>query len=204
MDLCADCRADLPYHGHACVSCALPLSTGEVCGACLRRPPPHRRARSLFTYREPAIPLILRAKYHGKLDAVRILGGMMAEAAVAWAPPPEVLIPVPLHRSRLRERGYNQALELARPIARRLRIPIDAKSCVRIRPTAAQTGLPAAERARNVRGVFALRGPLEAKRVAIVDDVMTTGHTVAELARVLRKAGVEEVSVWVCARAGLV
>ena len=128
----------------------------------------------------------------------------MAEHYAQQDARPEVIIPVPLHTGRLRERGFNQALELARPVAARLRIPINIHACARTRGTAAQSDLPAAQRTKNVKGAFELREPLkEVHRVAIIDDVMTTGATVDELARVLIAAGVENVQVWVCARAVL-
>jgi len=116
---------------------------------------------------------------------------------------PDVIIPVPLHVSRLRDRGYNQALELARPIANRLNIPIDYQSCVRIRETAAQADLPAKLRRSNVKGAFQIH-KLDAEYVAIIDDVMTTGYTVAELSRQARNAGVKKIDIWTCARASLV
>ncbi len=106
---------------------------------------------------------------------------------------------MPLHATRLRERGYNQALELARPISSRLDIPIDYQSCTRARATPAQSALSARERSANVKGAFQVSQPLTARHVAIIDDVMTTGHTADELARMLQKTGVERIDIWVCA-----
>jgi ComF family protein len=140
-------------------------------------------------------------KFRGKLAFSNLLGNLMAERfALQELPRPERLVPVPLHARRLRERGYNQAVELARPIACRLGISLDLDTCRCIRPTAAQSLVAAAERARNVRGAFAVEGPMCA-HVAIVDDVMTTGHTVEALAKALRTHGAERIEVWVCARA---
>jgi len=113
---------------------------------------------------------------------------------------PEAIIPVPLFPSRLRSRGYNQALELARPIANQLDIPIDYKSCTRTRETVMQSDLPAKLRRRNVKGAFQTRS-IDADYVAIIDDVMTTGYTVDELARVVRSSGVKKIDIWICARA---
>ena len=113
---------------------------------------------------------------------------------------PQLIIPVPLHKKRLRERGYNQALELARPIEKRLQIPVDKYSCVRVKQTAAQSLLPFDERQSNVRQAFAIRKPLAVKYVAIFDDILTTGSTVKELSQVLRKAGVTKIDVWCCAK----
>jgi ComF family protein len=120
---------------------------------------------------------------------------------VADVEPPEVLLPVPLHPARLRERGFNQALELARPLARRFDRPLLIDAVRRIRATPPQTGTDRGARRRNIRNAFALHRPLPWRHVAIVDDVMTTGSTVAELARLLRRNGVERVQVWVAARA---
>ncbi|MEO6696465.1 MAG: phosphoribosyltransferase family protein, partial [Gammaproteobacteria bacterium] len=108
-----------------------------------------------------------------------------------------------LHRARLRQRGFNQSLEIARPLARRLNIPVDYQSCERVRNTSAQSLLPAGERHKNIKGAFRVTHPIAARHVAIVDDVMTTGHTVQELAATLRKSGVRRVDVWVLARASL-
>lgn len=114
---------------------------------------------------------------------------------------PEVLVPVPLHRARLRERGFNQAVEIARPLARRLGLGLNLDSCERVRNTAEQTRLDAAARSKNLRGAFRVVRPFPYRHVAIVDDVLTTGNTVASLAGSLRAVGVEEVEVWSCARA---
>lgn len=171
-----------------------------ICGACRRRPPPFFATTAALRYAEPADRLILDLKFRGRLPAARLLGTLLAEA-VADAEPPEALLPVPLHPARLRERGFNQALELARPLARRLDRPLPIDAVRRIRATPPQTGVDRHGRRRNIRNAFALRRPLPWRHVAIVDDVMTTGSTVAELAGLLRRNGVERVQVWVAARA---
>jgi len=117
---------------------------------------------------------------------------------------PEALVPVPLHRARLRERGFNQAVEIARPLAARLGIELDLNCCERVRNTAEQTRLDAAQRSRNLRDAFRVVRQVPYRHVAIVDDVLTTGSTVASLAGTLRAAGVEEIEVWSCARAFVV
>jgi ComF family protein len=114
---------------------------------------------------------------------------------------PDLLLPVPLHYKRIAERGFNQALEIARIIAKSLQIPIDAKSCIRVRNTAAQAELKSDKRKANVARAFQCIKPIAAKHVAIVDDVVTTGNTVRELSKVLHKAGVERIDVWCIARA---
>ncbi len=204
-DLCNDCLAEFPKNDSACKRCALPLpqsAAGQLCGGCQKQPPVFDRCFAPLHYRHPVDHLLIRLKFHQKLANARLLGSLLAQ----WLRPdelPQWIIPVPLHSARLRERGYNQALELARPVARHWNIPIDIRSCRRDTPTAPQTGLNAKQRRANLRGAFSLNRRMDASHVAIVDDVITTGHTVNELARTLRKAGVERIDVWACARAPL-
>lgn len=205
-DLCGSCRAGLPWNRSACTRCAIPLPGGAddamVCGDCLQRPPPLHATRAAFVYGAPLDRLLPRFKFHHDLASGRLLAQLMA-AACAKAERPEALIPIPLHRTRLRQRGYDQALELARPLARALRIPLFQGVLVRSRATSAQSQLDARQRARNLRGAFAVRGrylPLPA-HVALVDDVMTTGATLHAAAKALQRAGVARVDAWVVARA---
>lgn len=201
--LCAGCRADLPWLRTACQRCALPLSTDTVCGACLQAPPPQDLAVAVFDYRAPLDFMIRRLKFRRDLAWARVLGGLMAEEIPRrCGERVDAIVPVPLHRSRLAERGYNQALELARPLARRLGVPLVWDLCIRSRSTAEQTALDAEARRANVRAAFAVRGAPPAT-VAIVDDVLTTGSTVAALTLALRRAGAKRVLAWVCARATL-
>lgn len=203
--LCSGCLADLPRNLNPCPGCAAPLPSGAtgMCGECQCRPPPFDAALAPYLYHSPLDRVLLDLKFHGRLQHARLLGTLMAESITGCRDSlPQLLIPVPLHHSRLRERGYNQALELARPIGRGLGIPVDSHSCVRVRASAAQSQLSATERRQNVRKAFWLESEVGVAHVAIVDDVMTTGSTVAELARVLKKGGVERVEVWTCARAG--
>jgi ComF family protein len=204
-DVCSGCAVELPYNAAACARCALPLpSAAELCGQCLQDLPSYDSAVSLFRYAYPADHLILRLKFQAQLHLARTLGELLAQHLKReMQMMPEIIIPVPLHRTRLRERGFNQALEIARPIARSLSIPVDYKSCERVRKTSAQSLLPAAERRKNIKGAFRVTRPIAARHVAILDDVMTTGHTVQELAATLRKAGVERIDVWVVARTSL-
>lgn len=156
-----------------------------------------------FDYAPPVDYMIQRLKFHGELAWARALGGLMAsELARRVTDPPDVVVPVPLHRRRLAERGYNQALELARPLARALAAPVDVSLCARIRPTREQSALGAGARRANLRGAFAVAGSAPSS-IAIVDDVLTTGSTAGALAHVLRQAGAAHVSIWICARATL-
>ncbi|AKC88293.1 competence protein ComF [Pseudoxanthomonas suwonensis] len=199
LDLCRDCRAALPATGHACASCALPLPAPGRCGHCLRRPPPLHIARAAFVYAAPLDRLLPRHKFRHDLAAGRLLARLMADAFVACERP-QALVPVPLHRGRLRQRGYDQALELARPLAARLRLPLRADLLRRERATAAQSELDAAARRRNLRGAFRVADRPLPDHVALVDDVMTTGATLHAAATALHRAGVARVDAWVCAR----
>lgn len=204
-DLCRACRDDLPWNRHACRRCALPLpaaSRGALCGECLRRPPPFDRALAPFRYAPPLDHLLLGLKHRRRLDAAHSLGGLMAGwLAQRIHEPPELILPVPLHPARLRRRGFNQSLELARRIASALELPLAGRCCRRLRDTPPQAELNAPQRRRNLRGAFEVSAPLPS-RVAVIDDVMTTGSTARELTRCLRRAGAKEIEVWVCARAG--
>ncbi|MCF6209422.1 MAG: ComF family protein [Gammaproteobacteria bacterium] len=206
LDLCHACRLDLPIIEAACARCAIPLPVahqhGSLCGQCQTEPPAFTHCLAPFAYHAPLDHLLKDLKFNRRLVLARTLGGLMAQWLEGRTDGlPERIIPVPLHPARLRERGFNQSLELARPIARRLKLPLDTHSCRRLRNTPPQAELPAEQRHNNLKGAFGVRQKL-AGRVAIIDDVMTTGYTVQELARTLRDAGAAQVDVWVCARAG--
>jgi ComF family protein len=207
MDLCADCREDLPRNTRACVQCALPLTTphSTLCGQCLQKAPPFDRAHALWRYEPPVQQWVARLKFRQELVYAQLMGQLLASHLTQLYDlqdkKPDLILPVPLHAGRLRERGFNQAVEIARPVGCRLGIPLGFTQCQRIKSTHPQTELPAKERRRNVRGAFHVNQNLDAGYVALVDDVMTTGQTVHELARTLRRAGVARIDVWVCARA---
>ncbi|WP_242464139.1 ComF family protein [Thiococcus pfennigii] len=205
LDLCPGCLADLPHNCAACPRCALPLppdqAVGATCGRCQRHPPPFDAAHAAFRYEGPLPALVAGAKFRGRMNLMRLLGSCLLRALLEQgAARPELIVPVPLHPARLRERGYNQALEIARVPARALGLPIDARGCARVRATAPQMGLERAARRLNVRGAFQVTAPPAARHVALVDDVVTTGQTAAELARALRRAGVARVDLWAVAR----
>lgn len=236
-DLCLACRAALPWNRSACVRCALPMPTPTAaCGRCLRHPPPLAAVHAAFVYGPPLDRLLPRLKFHDDLAAGRLLAGLMAEslmgqcAADASAhagqtgfegssarPWPQAVVPLPLHRRRLRQRGYDQALELARPLARALALPLRTDLLQRVRETAPQSRLDAPARRKNLRGAFvatsaaaapvsradaasAKPAPAPPSHVALIDDVMTTGATLHAAAAALRRAGIERVDAWVCAR----
>jgi ComF family protein len=199
-DLCPACTEALPWNARACLRCALPLPTPDTCGACLQKPPSMGETHAVFVYGFPLDRLVPRLKFHNDLAAGRLLSGLMAEALGAL-PRPAALVPVPLHDTRLGRRGYDQALELAAPLARRLRIPLLADVLLRTRATAPQSELDAVARQRNLQRAFAVRANAALPdHIVLVDDVMTTGATLEAAARTLRRAGVSRVDAWVCAR----
>jgi ComF family protein len=206
-DLCAACSADFPANTNACAGCAEQL-TGEIdgerlCGACLRRRPRYDRVHCAYRYGYPVDHLIRALKYHERISYARVLGELLAKSLSStertdW---PEVIIPTPLAERRYGERGFNQAIEIGKYVAEALDVPLRTDLLARIRDTREQAGLDRVERRKNVRGAFAMRAPTAATHVAILDDVVTTGSTVSEIARVLKRAGVERVEVWAVARA---
>ncbi|MDN5848529.1 MAG: ComF family protein [Nitrococcus sp.] len=200
LELCRNCAAELPWlHSH-CRQCALPLvNAGEerLCGSCLRRPPPFQRVRAPFRYSHPVDGLIKALKYGADLAAARLLGDLLADyLSRRQVAVPDVVIPVPLHPRGLSQRGFNQALELAR----RLGVPLAPQLVRRSRETAAQSRLGGRARRNNMLGAFQVTARRMPAHVAVVDDVLTTGATATELARVLRRAGAERVEIWVAAR----
>jgi ComF family protein len=197
--LCNDCDAALPRLSPiGCRICALPLTAGDLCGHCLSAPPTYDGVRAAFVYAFPLDALIQKYKYGGDLTLAPLLGQLLGRAPCAAV---DAVIPMPLASGRLRERGFNQAQEIARLAARVRRLPVLPRACRKVNETPPQATLPWPERARNVRGSFVCDVDLTGRRIAIVDDVMTTGSTVSELARVLKRAGAEAVHVWVLARA---
>ncbi|MEN9916293.1 MAG: competence protein [Pseudomonadota bacterium] len=154
------------------------------------------------SYTEIIKKMITGLKFQQKLIYAHILGTLLAEKISAQYQDetlPDVIIPVPLHKKRLYERGFNQAIELARPISKILNIRIDCKSCERVRNTAAQSMLPAKQRSNNVKNAFVAKQN-HGQHIALLDDVMTTGHTLIELSRALYDVGVKRIDVWCCAR----
>ncbi len=198
---CEACARDLPRIASRCVRCGTPLSSDRICGQCQIQPPHFDLTIAPLEYDPPLTRLIHQFKYRAQLALTDPLAELFLDAARLTHPLPQALIPVPLHPARLRRRGYNQALELARAISKRIDVPAETEVVIRKNATASQTDLPLAQRHGNVRGVFSARKPLSYKRITLVDDVMTSGATVNELARVLRAAGAEWIEVWAICRA---
>ena len=202
-DACSQCLQHLPRTQHGCDRCGLVLPHSvELCGACTRKPPAFDHTFAGFVYHQPIAGLIQRFKFSGDLAAGRVLADMLATelqaSQIDW---PERMIPVPLHRTRQWRRGFNQAELICRDLKTKLGVEWLA-ALKRQRDTRTQSDLPARQRAGNVRGAFSLHRQLDGvQHVALVDDVMTTGTTLNECARMLKKAGVKRVDVWVIARA---
>jgi ComF family protein len=216
LDVCAGCRADLPWIVDACAGCGSPLGAPAAAVN-----PPHPRecadrscafsssavaqACAAFVYEYPVDRLITLAKFQARTDCARLLGDMLAMhlrrlRMLGRLKAPDCIVPVPLHPQRMATRGYNQAEEIARPVAHCLRIPLKVTGCRRARNTVAQTSLTGKARRRNLTGAFHVDGGCAGQAVAIVDDVLTTGSTVAALSAALLSAGAARVLVWTVAR----
>jgi ComF family protein len=195
--LCDACEAELPrLQPPLCPRCALPSPRGEPCGRCLAEPPHYDATVAALAYAFPADALIHSLKFRGALALAPLLSGLLKQRI----PPEEKIdcvIPVPLSRPRLKERGYNQAVEIARHLGHG---KVLVSACERSRDTAPQLDLPFAERHRNVRSAFTCAENVKGLAVAVVDDVMTTGATLDEMAKTLKSAGAARVVNWVVAR----
>jgi ComF family protein len=202
----------LPILPRNCRQCAQFLTSTSLpaqdlhCGSCLKTPPPFDATYALFPYFPPIIGLIRQLKFKHQLTHAKALAELLLQQIKTdWykhKPLPDLLIPVPLHPYRLRERGFNQAIEIAKPIAKALDIPLDLHGMQRIKPTAVQSSLPAKERGRNMANAFALNRDYSALSVCLIDDVITTGHTISACARLLKQNGAKHIDVWCCARRG--
>jgi len=196
--VCDPCYAHLPaLTSVRCPQCATPTLHGEVCGACLADPPAFNAVAAAFQYAWPLATLVQQFKYSGNLALARVLADSICASVQI---PVDLIVPMPLGPARLRERGFNQALELARIVGAQTRTPVCVDACRRVDDRPPQASLPWRERAKNIRGAFVYNADLAGKKIAVVDDVMTTGATLHEIARTLRKAGAVEVHGWVVAR----
>lgn len=208
--ICAPCQHDLPWPMSPCHRCGIELGpeppVHRYCGSCLAEPPAFDRCFAAFRYEYPVRELIANFKFDGRFAEGQTLAQLLADFVFGAYQPerrPGCLLPVPLHPRRLRERGYNQSMELARAVGRRCHIPVAAQYCRRIRSTPSQKGLSADERAVNLRNAFSLeRGTFvdPPDHIAIIDDVVTTMATVSAIARLLRTAGHRRIDVICLAR----
>jgi ComF family protein len=198
--LCPACIAELPRLPESCPRCALPNPAGAVCGSCLSHFPHFDATLAVWRYEFPCDRLVQALKYRAWLALAGFFARNLASLPL---PGVDLIVPMPLHPKRLAERGFNQSLEIARGLARHLGAPLEPRGVVRVKNTPPQTDLPYDERAKNVHGAFACELDLAEKSVAVVDDVMTTGATLNELARVLKRAGAARVENLVIARSVL-
>ncbi len=207
--ICDACFVELPQPIDACYQCGLPLhSTAprlgkmQICGNCLTQAPHFDYTIAPFLYAQPMDYLIQQFKFSGQLVAGYALSKLMLKIISPLIHGrPQAIMPVPLHAKKLKSRGYNQAQELACPIAKALAIDLDLTSCARLKDTQPQSGLSKTDRIINMQNAFTLRKPIVAEHVVLIDDIMTTGNTLNELAKQLKRAGVKKVGIWVCARA---
>lgn len=197
---CEACDRSLPYHDAPhCPVCCLPTVFGEVCGRCLSHPPLFTRTTTAFTYSFPLDKLVQAMKYASQLALPDAFAEKLAQR-ISTADLPDLIVPVPLHPAKLRERGFNQSALLAGRLSQLLHVEMLADACQRIRDTPSQSTLPWKERHRNVHGAFQCNVDLSGKRIALVDDVLTTGASLNALAKAVRQQGAIEVQAWVVAR----
>jgi ComF family protein len=209
VEICPRCYQKLPFNDCSCPVCALPLPKAggvrTLCGRCLKKLPLYDYCYSLFRYEGEVIQLVHQLKFRDKISYARSIGELLCNCLQAEieraADRPDCLLPVPLHNTRLRQRGYNQSIEIARVIARKLAIPIEFDLVQRQRHTQAQSGLNASQRRKNIRNAFRVSSAVNYEHILIIDDVVTTGATINELARLLKRHGVARVGVLSFARA---
>jgi len=200
LAVCGECIGSLPgRNAQRCPVCADLASGAQICGQCLSHPPRFSHVAAALSYRFPTDALVQRLKYGSDLTLIDALAGLLAQR-VESEPRPDIVVPMPLAPLRLRERGFNQALEIARVLCRQLQLRLALDYLRRARDTAPQAMLPRKERRRNIRGAFVCEANLEGAHVAVVDDVVTTGETLNEVARTLLRAGASKVVGWVVAR----
>jgi ComF family protein len=207
--LCVECSNSLT--GRSCPRCKrcgsrmMAVEESQQCGRCLSNPPSFDDSFILADYAAPIDRLVQDLKFRAQLPLASAFGDLLAQGAAGFFSEAEFIVPVPLSHERLEQRGFNQALEIARPVARALRLPLAIDTCVRVRNTSAQASLPLSQRRVNMRGAFAVRDRklIDGKHVLVVDDVMTTGHTLNELAACLKRHGAKRVSNLVLARTPL-
>lgn len=209
-DLCQSCIDSLALNHNCCQRCATPMEQTlkrdiYLCGNCLSHHYHYDRVYSPYLYSEAISYLIRKFKYQKKVHYAKVLATLFIQQAeyLHDFQQPQAIIPIPMHNKRLRQRGYNQALELSRSLASRYRLPLLYSSLVRTRHTSLQAGLIATERQKNVQQAFAIKKLIGYEHIALVDDVMTTGSTANEVAKVLKKSGIKRVDVWTIARAGM-
>ena len=204
LDLCSTCYQNLPVNLNPCQGCAeaLPRHSDQLyCSRCLQKQPIFDNAYVPFLHQGVIRYLITSLKFSAHYKNARLLGNLLAKQYPPSQQHPEMIIPVPLHHTRYCHRGFNQSIEIARAVSQSLNIPLHVTNCIRNRNTPHQTGLSAEKRQTNLNNAFSIIKPISVQHIAILDDVMTTGSTLHELACTLKQSGVPRVDVWSCARA---
>ncbi len=206
--LCGACAADFPVNTSACRQCAVPvgeLNSGQgVCAQCLKQPPEYELCWSPFVYAQPLEWLIQQLKFNAKLSVAPLLANLMAEQLpynIYKNNKPDVVVPMPLHPRRLKQRGFNQSYLLIKTLAKQLNLPIDLTACRRVIDTPHQTGKNARQRQQNIKNAFTFNNANGYQHVLLFDDVVTTGSSITELTKTIKRSGVERVDVWCLARA---
>lgn len=197
---CSDCEADIIREAQRCFVCAKQTSQSEICGNCMIITPAFSRTTVLFNYEYPTKKPVLAFKFKKHPALSHFFADRLLEKITSHRNRPEALIPVPLHKRRQRLRGYNQSLELARRLGNELKIKVNTNLCKRIVNTDPQSELPLKSRKENVKNAFVLNKENAPKHIALVDDVITTGSTINEIAQLFKKAGCEHIEVWAIAR----
>ncbi len=223
MNLCSACLDELPWIEHACRLCGLPIygspvehiHENQICGACLKQPPPFGRSLSVFTYEFPIRQLINRFKSNQQVRIGTTLGKLLAMGISAHyfkeslgesldeslkESLPDLIVPVPLNWRKIQLRGFNQAHLIAKTLSRELKIPLQPGLIKQVRQTQPQKGLGRKERARNLQGAYRVTNKLSGQNIALVDDVVTTMATAVESTQLLKMAGAGEVHIWSVAR----
>ncbi len=209
---CSHCLADLPWLPHTCLQCGIDITQAyQKCGTCLSQPPYFDHTVTIFAYARPISQMLIQYKYHGHLYYLPTFSDMLALKIMTHykknhRPLPDLILPVPLSISRLKHRGFNQSLEVSKSLSRALGVPYDENVLVRTRDTRMQAGLSLKQRRANLKGAFNFKSAnkiyrlVKNKRIALVDDVLTTGATLDILAKLLKEAGARSVDNWVLAR----
>ena len=203
LDLCDRCYAGFSPLSICCNICGISMKTkvSHVCGRCLASPPHYDKITTLFDYQEDIKQLVLPLKFNAKVSAARTIGKLMANHFSNHPDMPDALLAVPLHKKRLRKRGFNQSELIAKHLQRQLNIHLLQQFCTRTRNTISQTSLKATERRKNLKNAFHCDNHQSINSIAVIDDVVTTGSTANEIAKTLKKSGVKRVEIWAFARA---
>ncbi len=204
MAICSVCQLAIERRGHYCYQCGFELKTNssQFCGSCLKKPKPYRRLIATCDYQFPINNAIGQLKFNRQLHIGKALSHLLSDKLKqayqehAW---PDALVPIPLHRKRLAERGFNQSLLISKFLSESVKKPLLSNSLIRVKNTSHQIGLKAVERRKNLKGAFQVKQTLP-KHIALIDDVVTTGATISEATKICLKHGAEQIDIWCLAK----